>query len=440
MDSDFIKEKIKDKPINKRRLMIRIFITAGLAVLFGVIAAAVYVVAVHNISSRLYPEQPDIVNIPSDEELSSVSADATESGNAVSGDEAVSDNEQEEPASEAPKSTIINNITNHMDMTPESYEELYASLHEMALEAEKSIVSVTGVTSDTDWFENTYENSDQSAGLIIADNGKELLILTNSSTTKSAEKINIKFCNGTSAEATVKKSDPNTGLEIVGVPLDTLSDNTVDDIQMAKLGNSSSKSLVGTPVIAIGSPLGIDGSEAYGLITSTSTEEQMTDMNAHLLTTDIYGSRSASGVIINYSGSVLGIITDAYSSDDTANIIMTYSISDVKDLIERLANGQDKAYLGIYGTDVTDDANEQLGIPMGMYVTKTDVGSPAMEAGIQSGDVITKFGTSDITGYSDYSDALSKSQPEDDTVVTVQRYAKGEYTEMTFDVTLGKLE
>ena len=238
----------------------------------------------------------------------------------------------------------------------------------------------------------------------------------------------------------MKKSDPNTGLEIVGVPLDTLSDNTADDIQMAKLGNSSSKSLVGTPVIAIGSPLGIDGSEAYGLITSTSTEEQMTDMNAHLLTTDIYGSRSASGVIINYSGSVLGIITDAYSSDDTANIIMTYSISDVKDLIERLANGQDKAYLGIYGTDVTDDANEQLGIPMGMYVTKTDVGSPAMEAGIQSGDVITKFGTSDITGYSDYSDALSKSQPEDDTVVTVQRYAKGEYTEMTFDVTLGKLE
>lgn len=439
MDSDFIKEKIKDKPINKRRLVIRILITIGLAVLFGIIAAFVYVVTAHNISSRLYPDQPDIINIPSDEEQPAVSEDTVSADTKVSADE-VSENASEAAAEQAPveHKTVINNITNKVDMTPESYEKLYASLHETAMEAERSLVSVTGVSSDTDWFENTYQNEDQSAGLIIADNGRELLILTNSSATDGAEKINVEFCDGKNAEAETKKSDSNTGLEIIGVDLASISDNTIDEIKMADLGNSNSASLVGSPVIAIGSPLGIDGSEAYGLITSTTKEEQMIDMSAHLLTTDIYGSKSASGVIINYSGSILGLITDKYSSDDTANIIMTYSISDMKNLIEHLANGQDKAYLGVYGTDVTDEAANDLSIPKGAYVTKTEVGSPAMEAGIQSGDVITKIGTTEITDYSDYMDVMNKSQPDDDTVVTVQRYAKGEYTELTFDVKLRK--
>ena len=43
--------------------------------------------------------------------------------------------------------------------------------------ADHSMVTVTGVVSDVDWFDNTYENQGQTAGLIVADNGKELLIL-----------------------------------------------------------------------------------------------------------------------------------------------------------------------------------------------------------------------------------------------------------------------
>lgn len=433
MDSDFIKEKIKEKPVNKRKLMMKVILTVVLAILFGTVAAVAYVTMVHYASEKMYPSQPDIVNIPDDVAISdnTASADEALSANEASGNSA----QGEEPAQ-----TVINNITKVVQITPAGYEQLYASLHDTAVNAEKSLVNVTGMSSDTDWFANTYENTDQSAGLIIADNGKELLILTDSSIVEGAETISIEFCNGTTAKAETKKSDPNTGLEIVGVPLEAISGNTINEIQMADLGNSASAQLVGSPVIAIGSPLGMYGSEAYGLITSTTKNEQLIDTNAHLITTDIYGSKSASGVIINYSGQVLGLITDSYSADDTANIITTYAISDMKETIEKLANGQDKAYLGIYGTDVTSEAMTELNIPEGAYVTKTDISSPAMNAGIQSGDVITKFGTTEIKDFDDYKEVISKSQPEDETVITVKRYAKGEYTEMTFDVTLGKLK
>jgi serine protease Do len=83
---------------------------------------------------------------------------------------------------------------------------------------------------------------------------------------------------------------------------------------------------------------------------------------------------------------------------------------------------------------------DELGIPAGAYVTEIEMDSPAMGVGIQSGDVITKIGTTEILSFSDYKSVMSKSQPGDTAVVTVMRYAKGEYTEMNFELVLDKLQ
>ena len=61
-----------------------------------------------------------------------------------------------------------------------------------------------------------------------------------------------------------------------------------------------------------------------------------------------------------------------------------------------------------------------------------------MKAGIQSGDVITRIGTQIITDYSDYTKALTELAPEIETVVTVQRFSRGDYTELTFETELSK--
>lgn len=431
-DFTFIKEKIKDKPLNKKRLLIRAAMTVGMAVLFGLVAAATYTISNHHMDDILYPKNTQI-KIPSEDEIKEVSENSAS-------ENSTSENEAEKEEEERPSAQVINNIVEKVSMSLEDYEELYASLNQIAVDAENSMVNVTGVSSDVDWFQNTYENKNQSAGLIVADNGKQLLILVNKSVTEKAQSIRVEFSDGMMAKAEVKKYDVNTGLAIIGVDLETIDDATRAQITMAKLGSSKSPSLVGKPVIAIGSPLGTQNSVAYGLITSTWDTRQLTDSDTHVITTDIYGSKSGSGVIVNLEGEVLGIITQNYVSTDTANLINALSISDMKETIEKLMNGQDRALFGINGTDVTAEAIDEYGIPVGAYVTGIIMDSPAMEAGIQSGDVITKFGTTEITSFTDFKTAMEKSQPEDTTVITIKRYAKGEYTDMNFEVTLGKLE
>ena len=457
MSSDFIKEKIKDRPIDKKKLAKRIGLTVLTAVIFGAVSAAVF----SAVYTRLNPAgskaikkvelsdsdaDPDPQYASSENDISpddsvsdneSVSNDAAVSGNnTVSSDElSVSGNDVEDLPPSAP-STIINNITNKVDITPEKYARLYKSLHDVAADASRSLVTVSGTTTDTDWFENPYESGNSTVGMIVADNGRQLLVLADSSATDDADDIHVIFTDGESVSAQIMNTDPDTGLQIIGIELTDIREETADKISFANLGSSAYASTVGTPVIAIGSPLGITASEAYGLITSMSQEQEMSDFNVHLLTTDIYGSDNASGVIIDYSGHVLGVITTAYKDRNLTNLITAYSISDIKDTIENLANGKERTYLGIIGTSVTSDAEEAYNLPVGAYVINVDPDSPALTAGIQSGDVITKIGTQDISDYNDYTRALAELSSGVETVITVQRYSRGDYTELTFEVEL----
>ena len=445
--SDFqvIRERIKDKPLDRGKLLRRFLLSTAFAVFLAIIAAFVFVTAV----KKMYPEiSTTLVSIPRDETPESVSGD--KSGNSISSEprlvssdgledkkeetavpiEALSGNE-----AEALPPQVINQITERISLTTEDYKELFRNLQRVCQDVERSLVTVTATASDQDWFENTYENTAQASGIVIANNGKELLILVESAEIEDYDTLSVSFVDGTSAQAEVKSSDPDTGLEILGVLMSDISDDTMGRIREAKLGNSSLVSIVGTPVMAVGRPFGTAGSHAFGLIISNFQEMSLIDRNVRIINTDIYGSTSATGVIANYESEILGVISGKTSSRDTANLLSAYSISDLKALIEKMSNGVSEAYLGIQGSDVTKEAHEEDKVPFGAYVKSVVLDSPAMMAGIQSGDVVTKIGTQEILHFTDLTDAVMKSQPGDDTVVTVERFSHGSYTEMTFDVT-----
>ncbi len=451
MAADFIKEKIKDKPVNKRRIAAKFLFTVFLAVIFGAVAAFTYIILMTGFSGLSgFPGIPgfdlkaraEIVRIPEDEEIP-VSDNVILSENILPEEETepIREIQAETVSEDAPlkqdgRRTVVNYITNQMKITPAQYEHVFNELRETVRDTERCLVTVTGTVSDTDWFENTFENSSHATGVILADNNREVLILTSGELIQDADVVSVTFCNGFVAEARRVKEDTDTELCVIGVRLNDVPEATREAISMARLGNSSRPNMVGKPVIAIGSPLGNPGSQIYGVVTSDSAQEQFIDRNLHLLTTDIYGSTNASGVLVDYEGSILGIITNQYPQEGIENLITAYSISDIKSLLEKLANSQEMAYLGIYGTDVGEETAESLGVPQGAYVTGAVSGSPAMGAGIQGGDVIVKFGTSEIRNFSDYMKVMEKCQPGEETVISVQRYVRGEYSEMTFEVTL----
>ena len=165
-----------------------------------------------------------------------------------------------------------------------------------------------------------------------------------------------------------------------------------------------------------------------------------TDSNVHIISTDIYASTAASGVIVNYNGRIVGIICHEDMSDNMPNLLRAYSVSDISDSMEKISNGQSLATLGIIGTDVTEEANSERKVPFGAYVKEVIADSPAMNVGIRNGDVIVKIRTIEIGSFTDYKQAILKYQPQDIVTVTLERPGRDEYTEMTYEVTLEELK
>lgn len=448
----FIKETIKERPLNKRKLLLRIIMVLISAMIFGAVSAGVFLLTVRQAMSGT-ENGPDPVNIPKDEEVlagteeteeidsaseNEASTEASTEASEEASTEAFAEESKEGDAGDsakAPTEIISYNVTEHVSLSVEDYKSLYRSLKEVASETLKSVVTVTTVVNDTDWFDNSYENENSVTGLIVANNGKDLLILAEMPESTGDMELSVTFDDGMKLSGEIKSGDPDTGLAIISVPLDKIPDDTKDAIKEAELGSSRGVGAVGIPVMALGSPLGIQGSQCYGRTTSNQRELSLPDKNVHVLSTDIYGSDNATGIITDYDGHVIGIISKDTAMEDAPNLLSAYGISDLKEIIENLSNGSSECFLGIYGTDVTPEINEEEDVPIGLYVTKVALDSPAMEGGIQSGDVITRMGTADIASFRDYSAQLMKYKPGDEAVITVQRFSQGEFLEMPFEVT-----
>lgn len=427
-DFDFMKERIKERPLNKKKLIRRTIITASMAVIFGLVACLTVLLLEPLLSNWLYPEAPP-QNVTFPQETQEMSPE----------DMALDDEElKDEPDIEEIKQEIVSNLDDRDDL--ERLEVTYDKLRELTGEMSRSLVTVTGVTSDMDWFDNTYESSGQTSGVIVADNGRDYLVLVNKAKVDTVESIKVTFCDGTDAEAVVKKADPITGLAVLSVEKKKLPDATQKEIGIVALGSSNGTDLVGSTVIALGSPVGTGGSVMYGMVTSAGNAIHTVDSRYKLITTDMYGSEKATGILMNLNGQLIGVINQNYNSKDMANVVSAIGISELKKTIERLSNGKNQVYLGVYGTDVTVDAHEKQHVPYGTYVTEIVMDSPAMSAGIQSGDVIVAMDGRAITTYQDYIEALRKLVPGNNGTLTVMRQTQEEYKSMQIEIVWEGLE
>lgn len=333
-------------------------------------------------------------------------------------------------------SQVVESVEKNLEI--EDYRDLLRKISAISTNTQKSLVTVSAVSSDTDWFNNSFQNNDSTTGLIVADNGKELLIVSSTSIFQKSKSVQVTFRDGSTYPATIRKSDSNSGLSVVAVLSSRLSEETLEAIELAQFG-SLAASTVSVPVLAVGAPYGVGGSVGMGQITSNSEIIDKTDSNMRILSTDIYGSTKASGVLVNYSGRIIGIICHESVSGDMPNLIRAYSISDISQNIEKISNGQELACLGIIGTEVTKDANEEHGVPFGAYVKEVVADSPAMKSGIRNGDVIVQLGDVPIDSFSEYKAEILKHRPGDILMVKVQRPGRDSYSEVSYEVTLEAL-
>lgn len=417
----FIKEKIKEKPMNKKRMLKYGIYTAALAVIFGLVACFVFTYMRPVMEGWLNPKKDAAITFPEDEL-------ATETEDSEIKEEETETEIQEETETVVKKELELSD-----------FQQLQNKMYAIGKKANGSIVTVTGVISDLDWYNNAYESKGQGSGIIIGDNGNELLILTEHKIIAEAEEISVTFMNETTVTAVLKTYDGNTGLAMLSVDFSQLDDGTKNSISYAKFGNSLSITQ-GNLVIAIGSPLGTNYSIVAGNITSVGNTIHTIDNTYSVFTTDIIGSSSSGGALLNLNGEIVGLVMQDYSSEGEQNTLTAISISDLKKLIEMLSNGKSIPYLGLRVITVTDKIAGDYDIPQGVYIKEVLLDSPAWEAGLQSGDVIVEMDGEEIISVEAYETKVLNMQPGDVVNITVKRQGMDGYTRIACMVTAGQLK
>ena len=277
----FLQEVIKEKPLNRKKLMHKAAGLAAAGILFGAFASISFCVFQPWVDEQLNAEEE--ITIPKDEEPEEHPQ------------EAKAEEEEREP-----------------ELTLENFKELERAMYQVAAEANKSIVSVTSAGEDDNWTEEERKEGTGACGVIMPSNSREYLILTMGSAIKDAEQIQVTFGDGVSYDAAVRKKDAVLGIAVLAVDRNQVSDSTKNQIQEAVLGNSN-MTYKGDVVIALGSLFGYSKGMGYGIISSNKNTVSVADRVYRLLDTDIPASRQGSGVLFNIDGEVIGFTSVSYT-------------------------------------------------------------------------------------------------------------------------------
>ncbi len=435
--SDFLEETIKKRPVNKKKVFRRMVEVSLLAILFGAIACATIVLLSPVLENMIFPQeeeetQSEIAEMDFAEEEMEIVAEEispeemlTEEMLAEEAAEAAAEAEAAE-AAEAQDEVTVKDIV--MDEA-QFFSELAASCSNW-------LVTVRGVQSNESWLESSLVSASESSGAIVTQSETEIFVLTYSGSVLAADFIQVEFVDGATAVGSIRGEDSNTGLIVLAVSREELSDTTLESISSAVFYNSNLRSTMGSRVLAVGSPMGVLGSYVSGTVTAMGIEESAWDINYKIIMTDIYASESPQGFLVNLQGYIVGVLCNDYNSSDTKNILSAMGISELKKTIEKMYSGDEIPRLGIRGTDVTAAANEAEGVPLGAYITSVQMDSAAMSAGIQVGDIVVGFDETEILSMSALTSALLSHQAGDTVTVTISRLSQGEYREVEVSITL----
>jgi putative serine protease PepD len=303
-----------------------------------------------------------------------------------------------------------------------------------------SVVSIT--------FESN-AGAGQGSGVVISSDGQ---ILTNNHVVAAAAdggEVSVTFADGSEADARILGRDPATDLAVIQA-------EDVDGLTHATLGSSADLH-VGDTVLAIGSPLGLDGSVSAGIVSALDRsislsndvpespfgndgEPQATPSAVidAIQTDAAINPGNSGGALINTDGEVVGINTAIASlaggagiNSQGGNIGVGFAIpiDSARSIAEQLVEDGEvtHAFLGVRIADAEGGG--------GAVIAGVEEGAPAAEAGLEQGDVITRVGDDQVTGGPDVTSAIRSHQPGDQVTITYTR----DGDENTTEVTLGEL-
>lgn len=245
----------------------------------------------------------------------------------------------------------------------------------------------------------------EGSGFVVSKDG---YIVTNAHVAGGASKIEVAFQDGTKLPATLKGIDEKTDLAVLKV-------DAHKDLPFVSFGDSS-KVRVGDKILAVGNPFGLGGTVTAGIISATQREIGAGPYDDFLQVDAPINRGNSGGPTFNLDGQVVGINSMIFSpSGGSVGIGFAIASNLAKSVIQQLIeDGKvDRGWLGVGIQSVDEDIANSLGLKgaSGALVSKVESGSPAEQAGIKTGDVITTFDGKPIDKVRDLTRLVADTKP-----------------------------
>ena len=316
---------------------------------------------------------------------------------------------------------------------PNSSRIVTSDVQSVLAKVEPGVVNIrTEGFSQNEFFQPVPQQG-AGTGMIITPDGD---VLTNAHVVANATTITVTLTSDNSTHnAVLLGSDPTADVAVIRM-------QGVSNLRTVTLGRSSSMR-VGDDVVAIGNALALPGGPTvtHGIVSALDrTIDAENERLEHLIQTDAaINPGNSGGPLANSAGEVIGM--NAAVAGQAQNIGFAIAIDTVKPIADQLkagkgaVNNNATAFLGVTTVTVTSDIQQRFGLSVSQGALVQDVtpGSGADDAGLQSGDVIVRFGNDNISSSDDLGAAVRKHAAADKVAVTWQRGNQ----RMTGSVTLG---
>jgi len=269
----------------------------------------------------------------------------------------------------------------------------------------------------------------QGSGFFVSEDG---YVVTNNHVIDGGTTFTVVLADGSEHDAKLIGTDERTDLAVLKVDTD-------QEFTYVDFGDNRPR--IGDWVVAVGNPFGLGGTVTAGIVSAHGREIGASRFDDFIQIDAAVNKGNSGGPAFNLNGEVIGVNTAIFSPSG-GNVGIAFAIPAaladevVTDLIE---NGSvTRGWLGVQIQKVTPEIAESVGLDVknGTIVTAAEEGSPAADAGLQSGDIITEVEGKNIKGPRELARTIAAYEPKSDVELNIWR--DGE--QQTVTVTLGELE
>jgi len=310
--------------------------------------------------------------------------------------------------------------------SPPSSELPLSSIADVVAKVKPSVVAIEVEVITYDIFNRPVEQRGAGSGWIISEDG---YVVTNNHVVEGAQTVTVTLSDGSTFTAESVRTDPLNDLAVVKIGASNLPAVSTGD---------SSGLRVGDQVVAIGNALGQGISATAGIVSQLGVKIAVSagqELYGLIQTDAAINPGNSGGPLVNLAGEVIGITNIKIAELGVEGMGYAISINEAKPIIEQLITvGRIvRPWLGIggYSVDAALAKTYNLPVDKGVLVTSVAPNSPATQAGLQLGDIITAINDEEIDDLSGFESTLTSHKIGETVEITYWRGNKSYQTQAT---------